>query len=364
MSAPDTAASAARAELTAFGGELIGRNDASYDEARALYNAMIDKRPAVIARPSGADDVAATIRFAREHDLPLAIRGGGHNGAGHASVDDGVVCDLAQLKGISVDPSSRTVRVGGGCVWGEVDAATSEHGLAVPAGIISTTGVAGLTLGGGSGYLTRRYGLTIDNLLSAEMVLADGSQVTASADENPDLFWAIRGGGGNFGVATEFTFQAQSVDTVFGGPTFWALEDADAVLAAYREWLPSAPRNVMGFFNFHTVPPGPPFPEEIHLRKVCGVVWCVDGSDEEAEQAMAPLLSVAEPIMHGVGAHAVEGPEQRVRRSLRAGRPMVLARRLRQGDRGRGDPAQPGVERPHADLEVRLAHVPDRRCRP
>ncbi len=301
MSTTASAADVARAELGAFGGELIGPDSDGYDEARALFNAMIDKRPALIARCASPDDVVAVIRFARDHDLPLAIRAGGHNGGGLGSVDDGVVCDLSLLKDISADPAARTVRVGGGCLWGEVDAATQPHGLAVPAGIISTTGVAGLTLGGGHGYLTRRYGLTIDNLLSAELVLADGSAVTASADDNPDLFWAIRGGGGNFGVVTEFTFRAQPVDTVVGGPTFWALEDADQLLAAYREWLPSAPRNVMGFFNFHTVPPGPPFPEEIHLRKVCGIVWCVDGTDEEAEQAMAPMLSVAEPLMHGAG---------------------------------------------------------------
>ena len=182
-----TPVDAARAELSGFGGDLVGPSDADYDEARALFNAMIDRRPAVIARCADADDVAATIRFAREHDLPLAIRGGGHNGAGLASVDDGVVCDLSPLKEISVDPATGTVRVGGGCVWGEVDAATTEHGLAVPAGVISTTGVAGLTLGGGHGYLTRRYGLTIDNLLAADVVLADGSRVTASADEHPDL---------------------------------------------------------------------------------------------------------------------------------------------------------------------------------
>ena len=301
MSTTASPAAAARDELAGFGGELIGPDDPTYDEARALYNAMIDKRPALISRPSGSDDAAAVIRFAREHDLPVAIRGGGHNGAGLASVDGGVVIDLSRLKAISVDPSSGSVRVGGGSLWGEVDAATQEHGLAVPAGIISTTGVGGLTLGGGSGYLTRQYGLTIDNLLAAQIVLADGRVVTASADEEPDLFWAIRGGGGNFGVVTEFTFQGRPVTTFVGGPTFWALDDSDALLAAYREWLPSAPRNVTAFFAFHTVPPGPPFPEEIHLRKVCGIVWCVDASDEEAEKAMAPMLAVAEPLMHGVG---------------------------------------------------------------
>jgi FAD/FMN-containing dehydrogenase len=302
MSTTVSAADAARTELgTAFGGELIGPESASYDEARALFNAMIDKRPALIARCASIADIVATIRFAQEHDLPLAIRGGGHNGGGLGSVDDGVVIDLSPLNDISVDPADGTVRVGGGALWGEVDAATAPHGLAVPAGIISTTGVAGLTLGGGHGYLTRRYGLTIDNLLSAEMVLADGSTVTASADEHPDLFWAIRGGGGNFGVVTEFTFQARPVSTVVGGPTFWALEDTDELLAVYREWLPAQPRNVSGFFNFHTIPPADAFPEHLHLRKVCGIVWSVDGTDEEAEQAMAPLLEVAEPLLHGAG---------------------------------------------------------------
>ncbi len=301
MSTTTTPAHAARAELQSFAGELIGPDDTEYDTSRALFNAMIDKRPALIARCKNVNDIASVIRFARDHDLPLAIRAGGHNGGGLASVDDGVVCDLSLFRDVSVDPNARTVRVGGGCLWGEVDAATQPHGLAVPAGIISTTGVAGLTLGGGHGYLTRAHGLTIDNLLSAELVLADGTQVTASADEHPDLFWAIRGGGGNFGVVTEFVFRAQPVDTVVGGPTFWALEDTDKLLAAYREWLPSAPRNVSGFFNFHTIPPAPPFPEEIHLRKVCGIVWSIDGTDEEAEQAMKPLLSVAEPLMHGAG---------------------------------------------------------------
>ena len=246
-------------------------------------------------------------------------------------------------------------------MWGEVDAATQPHNLAVPTGIISSTGVGGLTLGGGHGYLTRRHGLTIDNLLSAQMVLADGSQVTASADENPDLFWAIRGGGGNFGVVTEFTFQAHPLETIVGGPTFWAIEDTDVLLKAYREWLPSAPRNVSGFFNWHTIPPAEPFPEEIHLRLVCGIVWCIDASDEEAEKAMEPFLSLAEPLMHGVGTDADRGAEQRVRRALRARRPVVRARGLRARDPRRGDRAQPRVEREDADVQVRLARLSDRR---
>jgi hypothetical protein len=300
MSTTEATADAARRELgAAFEGELIGPGDASYDESRALFNAMTDKRPAVIARCGGPKDVVRVIAFARAHELPLAVRGGGHNGGGLGSVDDGVVADLSLLRSVSVDAGARTVRVGGGATWAEVDAATHEHGLAVPCGVISTTGVGGLTLGGGIGHLTRGYGLTIDNLLAAEVVLADGEQVTASADENAELFWAVRGGGGNFGVVTEFTFRAHPVTDVVGGPTFWPLEQTAEVLATYREFLPTLARNATGFFCFHTVPPGPPFPEEIHMRKVCGVVWCIVGSDEEAEEAMAPMLAVAPPLMHG-----------------------------------------------------------------
>ncbi len=301
MSTVSTPASAARQELTGFGGRLIGPEDVEYDEARKVYNAMIDKRPALVAQCTNPDDVARTVAFARDHDLLLAIRGGGHNGGGLGTCDDGVVIDLSLLKEIDVDPKARTVRVGGGCTWGEVDLATNEHGLATPSGIISTTGVGGLTLGGGIGHLTRKFGLTIDNLLEADLVLANGERVRASAEEHPDLYWAIRGGGGNFGVVTSFLFRLHEVGTVFGGPTFWPVEQGAEVLSAYREFLPSAPRELNGFFAFHTVPPGPPFPEAIHLREVCGVVWCYVGSEEKAARAMAPFLeSVPEPLMHGV----------------------------------------------------------------
>jgi len=302
MSTVTTPAQAARQELSGFQGRLIGPGDADYEEARKVYNAMIDKRPALIAVPAGADDVAKIVAFARDHDLLLAVRGGGHNGAGLGTCDGGVVVDLSSLKDIQVDPRSRTVRVGGGCTWGEVDRATNEHGLATPSGIISTTGVGGLTLGGGLGHLTRRFGLAIDNLLAAELVLASGERVHASADEHPDLYWAIRGGGGNFGIVTSFLFRLHEVGTVVGGPTFWPVEQGAEVLSAYREFLPGAPRELSGFFAFHTVPPGPPFPEEIHLRKVCGIVWCFAGADEDAAaKAMAPLLdAVPEPLMHGV----------------------------------------------------------------
>jgi FAD/FMN-containing dehydrogenase len=294
-------AEAARRELNGFRGTVIGPQDADYDAARKIYNAMFDKRPALIARPASPDDVATAIAFARRHDLPLAVRGGGHNGAGLGTNDDGVVIDLSLLKRIEVDPHGRTVRVGGGATWGEVDRATGEHGLATPSGIISTTGVGGLTLGGGLGYLTRKYGLAVDNLLEAELVLASGEQVRASADEHPDLYWAIRGGGGNFGVVTSFLFRLNEVGTVIAGPTFWPVEAGGEVLSVYREFLPSAPRELYGFFAFATVPPAPPFPEELHLRKVSGIVWCYLGSEEAAAEAMAPLLdALPEPLLHGV----------------------------------------------------------------
>ncbi|MDQ5832876.1 MAG: FAD-binding oxidoreductase [Actinomycetota bacterium] len=295
-------AKAASQELSELRGQLIAPDDANFGEASKVYNAMIHKRPALIARCADADDVAKTVAFARDHGLLLAVRGGGHNGAGLGTCDGGVVADLSLMKDIQVDPKARTVRVGGGCLWGEVDRATNEHGLATPSGIISTTGVGGLTLGGGIGHLTRKCGLSIDNLLEAEMVLANGERVRANADEHPDLFWAIRGGGGNFGVVSSFLFRLHEVGTIVGGPTFWPVEAASEVLSAYREFLPGAPRELNGFFAFATVPPAPPFPEEIHLRKVCGVVWCYAGADEAAAaEAMAPLLDAApEPLMHGV----------------------------------------------------------------
>jgi FAD/FMN-containing dehydrogenase len=296
-----TVAQAARRELQEFQGRLIDRDDADYESAREVYNAMIDRRPALIARCTSAEDVAAALTFARRHDLLVAVRGGGHNGGGLGTCDDGVVIDLSPLDDVTVDPEAGTVRVGGGCTWGDVDRATGEHGLATPSGIISTTGVGGLTLGGGLGHLTRRYGLTIDNLLEAELVLANGEQVRASADEHPDLFWAIRGGGGNFGVVTSFLFRTHDVGTIIGGPTFWPVELGAEALAAYRDFIPSAPRELNAFFAFCTVPPGPPFPEELHMRKVCGVVWCYAGDDEDAAAAaMAPLLAaLPEPLLHG-----------------------------------------------------------------
>ena len=302
MATTETLSSAARSELRGVAGEIIGPEDSGYDEARAVHNGMIDRSPGVILRAASTDDVAAGIGFARSHDVPLAIRGGGHSAPGLGTIDDGVVIDLAPLSAVTVDAAGRTVAVGGGATLTQVDAATAEVGMATPLGILGTTGVGGLTLGGGIGHLARKHGLTIDNLLGADVVLADGSKVTASPDENPDLFWAIRGGGGNFGVVTEFRYRLHPVSTVIAGPTFWSLDDTVAVMQRYREFLPQAPRELSGFFAFATVPPVAPFPEELHGRKVSAVVWCYAGDDNDAAQAaMAPMLEAAEPLMHGAG---------------------------------------------------------------
>jgi FAD/FMN-containing dehydrogenase len=282
-------------------GELIQPGDAGYESARKVYNGMIDKRPSLIARCVDVADVMAAVHYGKAHNLLTAIRGGGHNGAGLGTCDGGLVIDLSRMKGIRVDPAAKTVRVEAGCVWGDVDHATHAFGMATPCGIISSTGVAGLTLGGGIGYLARQYGLTIDNLLSVDMVLADGSFITASSDENPDLFWAVRGGGGNFGVVTSFIFKLHPVKIVQFGPTFWALEEAATVLAAYEKFIKSAPEDVNGFFAFLVVPPAPMFPEHLHLKKVCGVVWCSTASAERTEQVTRPLRTMGKPLLDAVG---------------------------------------------------------------
>ncbi len=292
---------AARRELGgSFRGTLTGPGDDDYDARRAVFNGMIDRRPALIGLPADPGAVGELIGFGRAHDLPIAVRGGGHNGAGLGVVDDGVVIDLAAMAGIEVDPDARTVRVGGGATWGAVDAATNAHGLATPSGIISTTGVGGLTLGGGIGHLSRSYGLTVDNLLEAEVVLASGEIVTAAADRHADLFWALRGGGGNYGAVTSFLFRTHPVANVLAGPTFWPLERSAEIMRWYRDFQPSLPRELSGFFAFLTVPPAPPFPEPLHMQKVCGIVWCYTGDPARADELFAPVLET-EPLMHGVG---------------------------------------------------------------
>jgi hypothetical protein len=286
-----------------FRGGLIGVTDTRYDAARALYNGMIDKRPMLIARCTDVADVAATINFARERDLRIAIRGGGHSGAGFASCDGGVMLDLTLLRGIRVDPAARTVRAEAGCTQGDVDHASHAFGLAVPAGIVSTTGIAGLTLGGGHGYLSRRYGLTVDNLLEVDVVLADGRFVTASERENQDLFWALRGGGGNFGVVTSFLYRAHPVSEIYGGPVFWELKHAAQIMRTYREFLPDAPERLCPFLGLKTVPSTAPFPKDLWGVRVCALISCFDGSAEDGERALRPLrASLPKPILDGMAA--------------------------------------------------------------
>jgi len=276
-------------------GQVIEPGDRDYEDARQVYNGMISRKPALIARCADVADVMTAIRFAREQEIVASIRGGGHNAGGLGLCDGGLGIDLSPIKYVHVDPASQTVRVGGGCTWADVDHATHAFGLAVPSGVISSTGVGGLTLGGGLGHLTRRHGLTIDNLLAADVVLADGRFVVASAEENADLFWALRGGGGNFGVVTSFLFQAQPVKMVCAGPMFWELDQAADVMKWYREFIVQAPEEINGFFAFLTVPPGPPFPEFLHGKKMCGIVWCYTGQPEGADAILEPARSFRRP---------------------------------------------------------------------
>jgi FAD/FMN-containing dehydrogenase len=283
---------------SAVKGRVVGPGDGDYDESRALFNAMIDKRPAAIAYCVDEADVAAALRYGVDNGLRIAVRGGGHNGAGLGSVDDGLVIDLSPMNAIEVDAPAKMARVGGGALLRDVLTATHEHGLTVPVGIIGTTGVGGLTLGGGIGHLTRELGLTIDNLVAATVVLADGSIVQTDTEREPDLFWAIRGGGGNFGVVTSFSFRCHPVTTVLAGPVLYDMNDAAEVLAWYRDFLPAAPDEVGGFYAFLSIPPAPPFPEELHLRKVCGVVWTQSG--EEESDALREARSFGKPLLDGI----------------------------------------------------------------
>jgi FAD/FMN-containing dehydrogenase len=274
---------------TSLRGPVVAPEDSGYDPARSVYNAMIDKKPAALIRCADAADVMDAVDLVRGSGLELAVMGGGHSGPGLGLLDGGVTLDLSGMRGVQVDPRARTARVAGGCTLGELDHASHAFGLATPTGIMSTTGIGGLALGGGHGHLTRTYGLTVDSLLSADVVLADGSFVTADEDHNADLFWALRGGGGNFGVVTSFTFRLHPVDTVGVGITLWPVERTREVLDWYRSYLPQASEEVSGFFAILVVPPGPPFPEAIQLKKMCGVVWC----HTEGDEALSDLLNAA-----------------------------------------------------------------------
>lgn len=284
-------------------GRIIQPTDSDYDEARALYNGMIDKRPMLIARCANVADVISSVNFGRENGLLTAIRGGGHNGPGLGSCDGGLVIDLSGMKSVRVDPATRTARVEPGCSSVDVDHATHAFGLAVPLGIVGSTGVAGLTLGGGTGYLTRKHGLTVDNLLGADVVLADGSFVTATENSHPDLFWALKGGGGNFGVVTSFHFQAHPAKMIFGGPIFWdAALHGRQVMTTYRDFIRTAPEELGIFVGLKTVPPMDPFPQEGWGKRACAIIGAYNGPVAEGEKLMADLLAkLPPPIFNWMG---------------------------------------------------------------
>jgi FAD/FMN-containing dehydrogenase len=278
-------------------GELIRPEDSGYDEARAIWNGAHDRRPALIVRCAGVEDVRHSVGFARSEGLEVAVRGGGHSIPGFSTVDGGVVIDLSPMKGIKVDEKKSTVVAEGGLTWGELDAETQKHGLAVTGGLVSTTGVAGFTLGGGIGWLMRKHGLACDNLRSAEIVTADGQAITASADENADLFWGLRGGGGNFGIVTSFEFDLHSVGpTVAAGPIFYPGDDAAEILRRYREIAAELPDEMTTLVNLLTAPPAPFLPEDWHGKKLIAVIGCYAGPSDEGLKAMQPLRELAEPV--------------------------------------------------------------------
>jgi hypothetical protein len=285
-------------------GEVVTPSDAGYEEARKVYNGMIDKRPAAVVRCTGPADVAAVIGVARDEGLDLSVRGGGHSAPGFGTNDGGIVIDLSQLQTVVVDTDASTARAGGGCTWAVFNEATNAHGLATTGGIIGSTGIAGLTLGGGIGYLARKYGLSCDNLLSAEVVTADGQVVTASEKEYDDLFWALRGGGGNFGVVTSFEYRLHPVADIYGGPIAYPVDRADEVLRFYREYLAEAPEELGGFVGFHLAPPLPFLPEEWHFKNVCLAVPCWAGPIDQGEKMIKPFLDIVEPV----GAHVGQMP--------------------------------------------------------
>jgi hypothetical protein len=289
-------------EIDGFRGELIGADHPDYGTARAVWNGMVDRRPALIARCTGSADVAAAVRFAREHDLEIAVRGGGHNVAGTAVCDDGIVIDLSAMRGVWVDPAARTAVVQGGCLWGDVDHETQAHGLATTGGIIGHTGVAGLTLGGGIGWLMRKHGLAVDNLLAAEVVTAEGSIVRASADEHPDLFWGLRGGGGNFGVITSFRFALHILGPIVtAGPVFWAADDTVDVLRFYRDFVAAAPDELGTVIRLGTIPPLPAIPDELHWLPAIAVGCCYAGAVDEGEHAVRALRGFGTPLVDLIG---------------------------------------------------------------
>jgi FAD/FMN-containing dehydrogenase len=282
---------------TSFRGALLHPGEEGYEEARRVWNGAIDRHPALIARCAGADDVVEAMRFARERELPVTVRGGGHAVAGHAVCDGGLMIDLSLMKAVEVDPEARTARAAGGLLWRELDAATQQHGLATTGGIISHTGIGGLTLGGGFGHLMRRHGLTVDNLLAVELVTADGERLRVDAASEPELFWGLRGGGGNFGVATAFEYRLHPVGPlVLGGPMFWGLDDAPAVLRVLRELAPAAPDELGISISIMPAPPMPFLAPEQFGKPVIGLVLAWMGDFAAGERAIAPLREVGRPL--------------------------------------------------------------------
>lgn len=282
-------------------GDVIAPDDEGYDEARAVYNAMIDRRPAVIVRAANAGDVMAAVNLARENQLDLAVRGGGHSVPGFGTCDDGVVIDLSGMRGVRVDPVASTARAEGGATWGDFNAATYPFGLATTGGIISTTGVAGLTLGGGIGYLTRGFGLSLDNLISVDIVTADGRFMVASEHENEDLFWALRGGGGNYGVVTSLEFRLHPVKDIYGGPMFFELSEVENVLTFFRDFIADAPEQLGAFPAFQIAPPLPFIPQDRHGDTLIAMVACWAGPMEEGEKILRPFHDVAPVVAEFVG---------------------------------------------------------------
>ena len=278
-------------------GALLRPGDDGYDVARRVWNGMIDKRPALIARCAGAVDVITAVQFARSHDLQVAVRGGGHNVAGHAVCDDGLVIDLSPMKGIRVDPMARTARAQAGVTWGEFDRETATFGLATTGGLISTTGIAGLTLGGGIGWLMRKYGLACDNLLSVDIITADGQPLTASATENEDLFWGVRGGGGNFGIVTSFEYRLHRVTTVLGGMVFYPAAQARDVLRFFRAYTAAAPDELTCLAVFLTAPPAPFLPAHLHGAPLVAITVCYTGWMDEGEEVVRPLRVFGPPLV-------------------------------------------------------------------
>ena len=284
-----------------FRGALLRPGEEGYDEARRIWNGAIDRRPALVARTAGADDVAAALRFAREAELPVSVRGGGHAVAGHAVIDGGVMIDLSLMKAIAVDPAARTARAAGGVLWGELDRATQQFGLATTGGLISHTGVAGLTLGGGLGHLMRKHGLTVDNLLSADLVTADAESLHVDAETEPELFWGLRGGGGNFGIATALEYRLHPVGPLaLGGPVFWPLADAPEVLRFLRDFAPEAPDELGITMSMMLAPPLPFLPREQFGQPVLSLVLVWSGDPAEGERALAPLRRLGAPIADAV----------------------------------------------------------------